>query len=217
MLVAAEKHLTGEWILDSGCSFHMCPNKHFFKTFMNVEDGKVLLGNDLACKVAGIGTIDIKMFDGVIRNLEQARYVPKLKRNLISLGMFDQLGCSIKAENGEIQVIQNGNVIIKGVRKNGLYALVGYFMSLGITTTVSSDKTKLWHMRLTHMIERGLKELEKQGLFSNDKISSLEFCKKCVFGKAARHKFSIGRQETKQTLDYIHSDLWGPSQVPSHD
>ena len=37
---------------------------------MSVYGGKVLLGNNLACKVAGIGTINIKMFDGVIRNLE---------------------------------------------------------------------------------------------------------------------------------------------------
>ena len=67
----------------------MCPNKHFFKTFKIVEGGKVLLGNDLACKVAGIGTIDIKMFDGEIRNLDQVKYVSELKRNLISLCMFD--------------------------------------------------------------------------------------------------------------------------------
>ena len=54
VLVAAERHPTGEWILDSGYSFHMCPNKSFFKTFENVNGGKVLLWNNLACKVAPI-------------------------------------------------------------------------------------------------------------------------------------------------------------------
>ena len=54
VLVAAERHPTGEWILDFGCSFHMCPNKSFLKTFENMNGGKVLLGNNLACKVAGI-------------------------------------------------------------------------------------------------------------------------------------------------------------------
>ncbi|KAH9669963.1 hypothetical protein KPL70_022004 [Citrus sinensis] len=99
VLVAAERHPTGEWILDSGCSFHMCPNKSFFKTFESVNGGKVLLGNNLACKVAGIGTISLKLHDGVTRDLHQVRYVPDLKRNLISLGMVDQSGCTIKAEN----------------------------------------------------------------------------------------------------------------------
>ena len=84
----------------------------------------------------------------------------------------------------------------------------------GILASVSRDKTKLWHMRLAHISERGLRELSNQGLFGNDKISSLKFSEKCVFGKATRLKFSMGRKETKQTLDYIHSYLWGSSQVP---
>lgn len=65
------------------------------------------------------------MYDGVIRDLKQVRYVPDLKRNLISLEVIDQLGCSIKVENGEIQVVQNGVFMMKGIRRNGLYVLVG--------------------------------------------------------------------------------------------
>ncbi|KAH9655560.1 Integrase catalytic domain-containing protein [Citrus sinensis] len=187
VLVAAERHPTGEWILDSGCSFHMCPNKKFFKTFESINGGKVLLGNNLACKVAGIGTVSLKLHNG----------------------------CTIKAEKGEIQVLDQGKIVMKGVRKNGLYILVGSSPVQGISASVTRDKTKLWHMRLAHISERGLKELSNQGLLGDDKVTSLEFCEKCVFGKATRLKFSSGRKETKQTLDYIHSDLWGPSQVPS--
>ena len=65
VLIAAEKQFSGEWILDSGCSFHMCPNIDFFKTFESIDGGKVLLGNNVACKVAGISTISIRMFDGM--------------------------------------------------------------------------------------------------------------------------------------------------------
>ncbi|KAH9704469.1 hypothetical protein KPL70_011474 [Citrus sinensis] len=215
VLVAAERHPTGEWILDSGCSFHMCPNKRFFKTFESVNAGKVLLGNNLACKVAGKGTVSLKLHDGVTRDLHQVRFVPELKRNLIYLGMVDQSGCIIKAENGEIQVLDQGKIVMKGVRKNGLYILVGSSPVQGISASVTKDKTKLWHMRLAHISEKGLKELSNQGLLGSDKVTSLKFCEKCVFRKATRLKFSSGRKETKQTLDYIHSDLWGPSQVPS--
>ncbi|KAH9681147.1 hypothetical protein KPL71_026853 [Citrus sinensis] len=216
VLIAAERQPTAEWILDSGCSFHMCPNKEFFKTFESINGGKVLLGNNLACKVTRMGTINIQMFDEETRELKQVRYVPKLKRNLISLGMMDKMGCSIKTENGKIEILNKGEVIMKGVRRNGLYVLVGSVPQLGENTNITSDKTKLWHMRLGHMSQKGIKELEKQGLFGHDQISQLEFCEKCVFGKATRLKFNTGKHETKQTLDYIHSDIWGPSQVPSH-
>ena len=79
VLIAIEKQPTTEWILDSGCSFHMCPNKEFFKTFESIDGGKVLLGNNLACKVTGMGTINIQMFDDKTRELKQVRYVPELK------------------------------------------------------------------------------------------------------------------------------------------
>ncbi|KAH9705144.1 Integrase catalytic domain-containing protein [Citrus sinensis] len=157
-----------------------------------------------------------KMFDGIERDLKHVRYVPELKRNLISLGVIDQARCNIKAENGNLQIEENGLVIMKGIRRNGLYVLTGSTTKPAITASVSSDRTKLWHMRLTHMSEKGMKGLSKQGLLGNDQITSLQFCEKCVFGKATRHRFNPGKKETKQTLDYVHSDLWGPSQVPSH-
>ena len=37
-----------------------------------------------------------------------------------------------------------------------------------------------------------------------------------MFRKATRQKFGTRKQETKHSVDYIHSDLWGPSQVLSH-
>ena len=44
------------------------------------------MGDDHPCNVEGIGTVCIKMFDGIVRELKKVRYVPKLKRNLISVG-----------------------------------------------------------------------------------------------------------------------------------
>lgn len=82
-----------------------------------VYHGKVLLGNNLDGKVVGIGTISIKMCDGIVKNSKQVKYVSELRRNLISLVMIDQSDCSIKAENGELKVIKNSMVIMKGVMR----------------------------------------------------------------------------------------------------
>ena len=43
----------------------------------------------------------------------------------------------------------------------------------------------------------------------------MEFCETCVYGKSCRVKFGTGIQRTKGTLDYIHSDLWGPTRTQS--
>lgn len=66
----------------------MCPNKDFLKTFESIDGGKVLLGNNVTCETNGVGTIIFKMFDSVIKDLNQVRYMLDLKINLISLGMI---------------------------------------------------------------------------------------------------------------------------------
>ena len=43
-----------EWILDSGCSYYMCPNRDWFITYREINGGSVLMGNNVACKTVGI-------------------------------------------------------------------------------------------------------------------------------------------------------------------
>lgn len=59
-------------------------------------------------------------------------------------------------------------------------------------------------------------ELHKQGPFGKDQISKLEFCEHCVRGKQTRVKFQNALHRTKNTLDYVHSDVWGPSKTLTH-
>ncbi|GAV69956.1 gag_pre-integrs domain-containing protein [Cephalotus follicularis] len=154
------------------------------------------------------------MFDGVIRTLE-AWHVPGLKKNLISLGVLDSHGCKFTGENGIIKVLRGALVIMKGKKIDGLYQLQGNAV-LGTATVASSsrdkdaDTTRFWHIRLGHMSERGLQILSKKGLLAGVKSGKLDFCEHCVYGKQCRVKFSTAIHKSKG-LDYIHSDLWGPS------
>lgn len=51
------------------------------------------MGNDHHYKVFGIGTIKIRMYDGMIRTLIDVWYVPDMKKKLISLHVLDNLDC----------------------------------------------------------------------------------------------------------------------------
>lgn len=106
VLIATSQKPQGQWVLDLGCTFHMCPNISYFTTYQPCDGGMVLIGNNSMCKVVGIRIVSLRMFDGVIRELTQARFVPDLKRNLISIGMLDQICCVIKAEKGVLRVIK---------------------------------------------------------------------------------------------------------------
>ena len=75
----------------------MCPYRDWFTNYQSIDGGKVLMGNNVVCKVVGIGAIKIRMHDGIVRTLSDVRHIPELKKNLISLGMLDSNGCTYNA------------------------------------------------------------------------------------------------------------------------
>ncbi|KAI5313660.1 hypothetical protein L3X38_042836 [Prunus dulcis] len=175
-------------ILDYGCSHHMCPNKDWFTNLETVNHGTVLLGNDYACDKKGVGTIKLKLHDGVVRELSNVWYVPDLKKNKISLGALEANGFSICMTNG-------GTTAISESRKY--------------------DKTRLWHMRLGHVGEKALQRLVKQGLLKGAKTCKFDFCEHCVLGKQTKVRFGTVVCQNRGILDYVHSDVWGPTKTAS--
>jgi gag-polypeptide of LTR copia-type len=53
------------WVMDTGASQHMTPNRDWFESYEPME-GKVLIGNSNLCKIAGIGSVKIKFHDDKI-------------------------------------------------------------------------------------------------------------------------------------------------------
>ncbi|KAG8474939.1 hypothetical protein CXB51_031653 [Gossypium anomalum] len=171
LLVASvnDSKVSEEWILDSGCTFHMSPYRDWFTTYETLSEGVILMGNNASCKIAGVGTIKVNMFDGVIRTLSDMRHVPELKRNLISLSTLDSKGYRYTVESGVLKISKGSLAVMKGKRKTAkLYVLQGSAVTGDIVVASSSlsddDITKIWHMRLGHMSENGMVELSKRGL-----------------------------------------------------
>lgn len=157
------------------------------------------------------------MFDGMEKVLKEVRYIPELKRNLITLGMVDKASYTIKTKSGVLKVTKGSMTIMKGIIKNDLYTLIGKIVldEAFVVQNQKHDKVQLWHFRLGHIGQKSIKELEKQDLLGNEKLEELPFYEDCVLGKATNLSFKISVHQTKQTLDSINSDLCGPSRVPS--
>lgn len=139
------------------------------------------MGDNKSCKVHGIGSIKLKMNDGSVFTLKNVKYVPEIKRNLISLGNLDQLGYTFKAQEGKLVVVKGSLIVMKGIRSNGLYTLEGETLNGLLNATENNQNdSMLWHLRLAHISNRGLQELYKQGLLGNNPIDQLDFCEDCV-------------------------------------
>ena len=90
-------------------------------------------------------------------------YIPKLEKNLISLGTLESKGFTIIMQNGILKVVSGALVVMKGIRRNNLY-LYQCSTVAGTAAAVSeADKlvemSKLWHMRLGHAGEKSLQTL----------------------------------------------------------
>ena len=116
-------------------------------TFKEINIGKVVMGDNNSCDIAGIGSIAVKMFDGVVRTLTDVRYIPGLKRNLISIGTLSRQGYSYKGDTGTLKICKGATVVIKGVEKDGLFIKLGSTY-MGVATVVAGaniDNTSQWH------------------------------------------------------------------------
>lgn len=95
--------------------------------------------------------------------LSEVKYIPELKINLIFLRMLDKAGYCIKTEFGLLKVTKGSQTVMKGEIKNDLYKLIGKIV-ISETSSVENQnvgKVTLWHLRLEHISQEGLMELNK--------------------------------------------------------
>lgn len=221
--VSQRQDETEEWVLDTGCSFHMTSRKDVMIEFKEATGGKVRMANNSYTEVTGIGSVRFKNPDGTTFVLHEVRYMPGIARNLISLGTLEKKGCEFRGSDGFVKIVKGCAVIMKGERRGNdtLYILQGGALKSEANAVKESSEdstrlatTKLWHSRLGHVGQKGLEVLAKEGCIDRASITDLDFCEDCVIGKAHRVSFGTAKHVTKEKLDYVHSDLWGSPNVP---
>ncbi|KAH9718108.1 hypothetical protein KPL71_022089 [Citrus sinensis] len=158
---------SSEWILDTGATYHLYPIKEWFTNFRNLESGAVVMGNDQPCRTMGIGTIRLKMFDGMVRELKEVRFVTALKKNLISVGALEAKCYKVTIKDGIMKFTHGAMVILQWVRRHNLYYLKGGTIDEANVVEAHSDTTKLWHVQLGHAGEKSLQTLIRHGLLKD--------------------------------------------------
>jgi len=164
------------WVLDSGCNSHMTSRRDWFCSFQEKDTTKILLGDDHSVESQGQGSIRLDTHGGTITILENVKYVPNLRRNLMSTGTLDRLGYKHEGGDGQVRYYKNNKTTLRGSLSGGLYVLDGNtVIAESCIAERSKELTTLWHSRLGHMGGNNMKILEGKGLIKPSEATSLEF------------------------------------------
>ena len=134
------------WLLDSGASNHMCIHREWFKYYKSINDGVVYMGNDVSCNIVGIGSIQIKMFDGTNKILTDVRHIPELRKNLISLGVLDTNGYKTFIQSGVMKFYKGILLVMKAKKVGNIFQLEGRTESDHVST-ISENNSNSIHER----------------------------------------------------------------------
>uniref|UniRef100_A0A151UE33 Retrovirus-related Pol polyprotein from transposon TNT 1-94 n=1 Tax=Cajanus cajan TaxID=3821 RepID=A0A151UE33_CAJCA len=153
------------------------------KIFKTGNFGKVRLADDEALDIASMGDINLRNFTGIVWTLKDVRYILGLKRMLISVGMLDVQGYRVTFEDDQWKVVKGNLVVAHGWKKGTLYMVEFLAKEANLVSDDFAHSSTLWHQRLGHMSEKGMKILVSRGKIPELKEVKVCFCEPCVFGK----------------------------------
>ncbi|KAK8991373.1 hypothetical protein V6N11_062388 [Hibiscus sabdariffa] len=129
------KRFADIWLIDSGATYHMTSRREWFHNYESISGGSVYSCNDHALEIVGVGTIKLKI--------------------------------KIETQKGIMKVFHGALVVMKGEKiAANLYMLKGETLqeAEAYVASCSSDPAMLWHQKLGHMSEQGMKVLVEQKL-----------------------------------------------------
>ena len=202
-----------EWVIDSAASCHVTPRKELFTSYKAGNFGRVKMGNDSYADIVRIGDICVRANIGYTLILKDVRHVPEIRLNLISTHVLDKEGYGNYFRDGKWRLNKGSLVFGRGKICCTLYKTQVKLCKDVISVAQEDSSPNLWHRRLAHMSEKRLQILAKKSLIPFAKGMSLNPCDFCLFGKQHRVSFNIPSTRKPNILDFVYSDVCGPTDV----
>lgn len=233
-------HSADDWIVDSGCTSHMCNNKDLISDYRNITN-LVCIANSDKLESEGLGNVNISLNNNDVRKILDVMHVPQLSSNLLSVSKMVEKGLTVTFSSDGCSIYESckvvGSCIGTAKNRNGIFVLDGFvcksvseverssklLQKIGQETGKNAIATlcvpvDVWHKRLGHLSLKGMSAL-KDGfasgvMFQNsDAEQKLKGCVSCLEGKQIKKSFpNSAAKRTDKPLELIHSDVCGPMQ-----
>ncbi|RVX11444.1 Retrovirus-related Pol polyprotein from transposon RE1 [Vitis vinifera] len=178
-------------------------------------------------QTANGSSLPIAAIDDASSKFINVFFASQLSTNLISVGQLVDNNCAVNfSSNGcVVQDQVTREPIAKGPKVGHLFPL---FLPIPDFSPLSSIKSfacnnvsnlsMVWHRRLSHPNTQILSHVLNFDLPGNKDHSSLSLeCDSCKLGKSKTLHFPLHTSRASHCFDLIHSDVWGPFPVSSHE
>lgn len=198
------------WLVDSGATDNMTP-KSCSLSDVETRDPKQAIGvaNGTRIPVKGIGKMEI------FSSTTDVLFVPSLSSNLLSVSKITkQLKCRAIFSPYDVvfQDLASGMILGEGKECGGLYVMDTNSLAKVFHARVDKDQESLlWHRRTGHPSDKILQLLDSKWILNSNK------CDACHFSKEHRLPFSNSLTTSLNPFEIVHSDIWGPASLVSHD
>ena len=135
------------------------------------------------------------------------RHIPDLRKTLLLLGALKVQGYKFSGTNGVLKVIKGSMMVLKAEHTTNLYNVIISVVIGDASVATEKDITRLWHMRLGHMSERGFQALHSKKALPGIKHCKLNLCKFCIMRRQSRVTFTISMHKTNDLLDLVNKDV----------
>lgn len=205
--------------IDSGCTSHMCNEKHMFKKLLSI-DSEVKLANNESTRIIGVGNVSIPVDIGHDKcqvDITRVMYMPYLRTNLLSVSAITDRGEKVIFRKKDAIVVDKKNKVCTRADRIGNLYYVRQCRDAINNVKISNSSKKaidIWHKRLVRVNGHDLKVMLKNGLLHSMKFSNsekLSECDVCAREKLTSKPFPTGDKErTRELLEIVHTDICGP-------
>ncbi|KAJ9539504.1 hypothetical protein OSB04_032237 [Centaurea solstitialis] len=204
------------WVLDTGSGNHICNHLQGFKRRETLrKDRSNLRVNEGTMLVAeAVGSYSLSLPSGLVLELENCYYVPKMIKNVISFDLLVDQGFCYKYDYKLISCFKNDVFYFKATPSNGLYVLNlqgnREIYHISKRSKEIEDQTYLWHCRLGHINKKRIEKLQKGGFLGSFDFRPFDNCESCLSGKMTKQPFNKDNERASELLGIIHTDVCGP-------
>jgi hypothetical protein len=210
------------WFLDSGATTHVTPDLNCLSSSQPYTGTDVVhMGNGTWLKISHIGST-ILSTSGQPLVLTNVLHVPLITKKLLSIQQLTQdnnVLIEFTSTSYFIKDKHTRRTILTGILTNGLYVLdtdVSSSRSIPYALQASHLSADIWHSRLMHCSSSLVSTIRRINDIPMSPTTST-FYSHCSKVKAHKLPFQPSTATTTAPLQVIHTDLWGPSPISSHN